>query len=530
MDELTLSDYFAVLRRWKKIFLAVTLVVMLPSLVCVSRWANYRSTAMIQIEQPEISIDATGGGNSQMREAADQHINLLQRKVLSTASLIEVITKFDLYAGARKSAPISSLADSMRRKIRIDLASGSLVGSKTSLATMAFTVSFDHDNPLVAQQVADDLVTRFLNQDLKKRRSETQETSAFLGAQLSALEASLSEQENNIADFQKKNGMTRPENFSYNQQLASSLTLNLHNIDTQIVTSEGALSSLRAQLAAVDPLISLQTQYTTLSAQYGPQHPDVVRIKHQIEALRPQQNKLNKSEDQEASSKRSTFPNNKGGASGSDNPIYLQLSAQVRASEEQHKALLEQRKGVQAQLENYQKALIDNPEAQKQMASLTRDYDNTKMRYREMKERKMAADMNEQMQKDRTGERLTLINPPELPLGTQPPRRLMIIGSVFVSLLGGLASVIAAQIFSQSVIGVHYLESIVGVAPLVAIPHISTREERKYSLRHRVHQGACAFWCQIIERVIPTRLRPFTERLESLVKRLFTARKRFTKV
>src|SRR6201999_108004 len=73
-------------------------------------------------------------------------------------------------------------------------------------------------------------------------------------------------------------------------------------LDSQLTANEGTEGSLRAQLASVDPysrviadgqvlttpaiqLKALQAQYATLTAQYGPDHPDVLKAKHQIEAL-----------------------------------------------------------------------------------------------------------------------------------------------------------------------------------------------------------------------------------------------------
>src|SRR6201999_1546287 len=76
-------------------------------------------------------------------------------------------------------------------------------------------------------------------------------------------------------------------------------------LDSQLTANEGTEGSLRAQLAVVDPysrviangqvlttpaiqLKALEAQYATLTAQYGPEHPDVLKAKHQIESLRAQ--------------------------------------------------------------------------------------------------------------------------------------------------------------------------------------------------------------------------------------------------
>ena len=112
------------------------------------------------------------------------------------------------------------------------------------------------------------------------------------------------------------------------------------------------------------------------------------------------------------------------------------------------------------------------------MAVLTRDYDNSQLRYRELKERKMAADMDVQMVQERKGQRLVVISPPELPLKTHPSRLMMLLAGLILSLAGGFASVVFAQAMSQSIVGSQHLTSLIGVPPLVTIPHLYTRAEK----------------------------------------------------
>jgi uncharacterized protein involved in exopolysaccharide biosynthesis len=578
MEELTLSDYFAILRRWRKVFLLTALILLALLMTFALRWSNYRATATVQIEQPEISSAATNMGETsreQIEALADQRLNALEQKVLSTPSLIEVITKFDLYAKERENTPIAHIAEkTMFKNIKLELVSNALSNKEA----IAFTINFEYHTPLLAQQVTNELVTRFLDEDLKERRTEAHETSAFLGSQIADLEASLSDQEKKIADYQSQHGTSRPESLAFNQQLVATLTLNLQGLDSQISANEGSTGSLRAQLSSIDPysrliadgqvlttpssqLKALKSQYAALTAQYGPEYPDVVKVRHQIEALESHsghetketsqlkaqiadlrtnleaaektygpehpdvvsmKNQMQKLEDQLATNKASAPPASASVAADADNPAYLQLVAQIHTMEEQHKSLLEQRKELQAQLDTYEKALIENPEAEKEMAALTRDHENAELRYRELKEKKMAADMNEQMQKDRTGARLVLVNPPELPIDTYPLRIFLIAFGVLFSLVGSFAAVIAAQMLNQGIVGPHHVESIVGVAPLVCIPHIFTHEEHTYSLRHRLCQGTFALGGACAEFSAPyhKKLIPYCrERLASCCKR-----------
>ncbi|MDR3450291.1 MAG: hypothetical protein P4M15_11200 [Alphaproteobacteria bacterium] len=539
MEELGLRDYVTVLRRWHKLFAFTVLVILAASLTVALRWSNYRSTATVQIEQPEISSNVTapaGGDGDAARAAADQHLGELQQKVESTSSLIDLITKLDLYPGARKHRPIADVAGGMRKKIKVEFIDNPLKSTATSPA-IAFSISFDYNDPLLAQQATDELVTRFLDEDLKERHAQAQTTSDFLAAQITAMEESMSEQEKKIADFEKQHGVTRPDELAFNQQAAANIGLNLQNLSSQISGNEGTIGSLRGQMASIDPyarvmadgqilttpavqLKALQSQYATLTAQYGADYPDVIKVKHQIEALQAQtgarsgtadlhaqitdtrtnlaaaektygpehpdvvalKDKLQKLEDAMVRHPSGRLPGTNGVVGDADNPAYLQVASQLQAAEDQHKILLDQQGELQKQQQIYQNAIIANPEAEKEMASLSRDYDNAQLRYRELKEKKMAADMDLQMQQDRKGQRLSVINPPELPGGTHPARLILALGGMLFSLLGGLTAVAAAQMWHQSVIGSRQLAMIAGAAPLVCIPYIMTEQERSRAL------------------------------------------------
>ncbi len=545
MEELQLSDYFSILKRRRNLFIAVASVVFVLSVFFTLSWSNYRSEATVEVAQSEIpdSIATPTGMNAQdmLRTLADLRISRLQQRVLATGSLVEIITKFNLYPTARQSAPIAEIAEKMRKKIKLQLLGSSLANpasaqrvSPDQLSAIAFNLSFDYSNPLLTQQVTNDLVSRFLDEDLKERRKQAKETSAFLETQIKILEETLKAQEKQIADFRAEHGDIRPETLAFNQQIAASAQMSLQNIEGQISANMGLQGTLRGQLASVDPysrvlaegqllttptiqLKTLRSNYAEMTAKYGASHPDVLKAKRQMEALEAEtgatagntpalqatvtdvrarletaqktygsenpevvslRNQLSKLEGQLAAARNAPFSDDASIKRDADNPAYLQIAAQLKATEEQYKALLKQKAALQAQQEKYQKAVLANPATEQKMAELTRDYDNAQLRYRDLKAKKMSADMVSTIEEDRSGQKLVIINPPELPTGTMPSKKIFLVGGLAVSGMAGLAAVIVAQLLAQSVVGPRHLASLVGAAPLVSVPHLKTRAER----------------------------------------------------
>ncbi len=536
MDDLTLRDILAILIRRRNYFIVTAGILFAISLLFVMKWSNYRSTATVQIEQSYIAANVSNP-NEIIVTLADQRINQIQQKITALESLAQIIKKFNLYPESIDRTPMNALTAKMRAAIKLNFISGSLSNPAAAqkqtaeqLSAIAFNLSFDYKDPEITQRVTDELVTRFLDEDLKMRRMQAQETSDFLGTQITALEESIAEQEKNIAEFRAKNGESGPSALMFNQQAAASTNMSIHNLETQITTNEGTQGALRTQLALVDPysrviadgqllttpgtqLKALETEYTTLTSKYGTSHPDVIKARRQIAALKSQlgstkdsvqiQAKIDdvrtnlaaaestngadhpdvialkaKLEKLEKALEASPPPSKKDFIKAdADNPAYIQLAAQLKTAEAQHEALVKERDRLVEQQAKYEKTIALNPGVEREMSKLTRDYDNSQMRYRELKEKKMIADMSEQLELGRKGQRLIVINPPGIPDNTYPKRALLMLGGLIFAVMGGLTSVVVAEALSQSVHGTSHLARLMGTPPLVIIPHIMSDEE-----------------------------------------------------
>ncbi|MDD3182178.1 MAG: hypothetical protein PHD48_05170 [Alphaproteobacteria bacterium] len=572
MEEINIMDFLPVLWRRKKLFCITAATVFLISIISALHWSNYRSTATVEVALPEVAMQVINEDPQSAREAlADLRISYLQQKVFSTGSLVEIITKFNLYAAARQTRPIADVAEAMRNKIFLDYVGSSSVGGRpqsSQRSTIAFTLSFNYSDPLLAQQVTNELVSRFLDEDIKQRQGQTRETTSFLAAQIKSLESSLAEQEKKIAEFRSQYGESRPESLAFNQSVMSSLLMGVQGLDAQISSNFGALGALQSQLVSLDPysavigggqvlttpttqLRAAKTDYAALSAKYGPDHPDVIKARRQVESLsiqtRDKRTRITLREDvapiraliRDTEAKLEAAKNIKGPENpdvkalqtqlqglreqlkekqqkvdalalikqDADNPAYLAVVSQIQTVIERGRALEQQRASLQEQLDRYQKAVTDNPEAEKKMAELSRDYANSQERYRQLQAKKMEAEMSETIEKDRVGQRLLIINPPELPTSTQPSRRIFVLAGFVLALVCGAASVIGAQLLRQGVIGPRHLSSIVGLPPLVVIPHIETEAEKSSTMRLRIRVGlisicALVFFVAIFSYVV----------------------------
>ena len=558
MTDINILEYVSVLWRRRRLFLAVFFLVFTASVVFALKWNNYRAFATVEVAPPEISTDIveiSEKNSNAVQAMADLQISRLRQKVLSTKSLAEIITRLDLYPGQRKSVPIAYIAEGMRDNIGLELLSTSLANpasaqkaSAMQLSAIAFTINFKYANPYLAQQTVNALVSRFLDEDIKERRSTAKKTSDFLQSQMDVLSKSLEEQEEKIAKFRAANGDVRPDSLAFNQQASIATASRMHSIQSEIMSNMGLVGTLRAQLTQTDPYVRisengemlttpsmqlkrLRSQYATLTAKYGSQHPDVVKVLRQINAMEENLNpssqtaglraemadvqaNLEKMQDtygaehpdivslkrqkaelkkQLTSLEKSQAEKNGGNyfsdvKSDADNPAYLQIVAQIEAAEKKQEALEIQKEEIKKQQEEYAYAITENPESERELAALARDYDNSIALYRELKARKLASDISKTIEQGRIGQRLTVINAPELPRGTSPSRKLFVIAGLVFAGMCATGSVLLYQIINLRIMGPHHLERVVGAAPLVTIPRIWTIEEK--IRRRRLYKSA----------------------------------------
>jgi polysaccharide chain length determinant protein (PEP-CTERM system associated) len=508
MEPVGLTDYLAIWRRHRLAYFLTAAGILLAAVSFAFLWPpKYRSTGTVQIEQPEIPQDVMATGPSDFNAAVaafiDQRIEQIHDRITATPNLIDVITKFNLYPQLRNTMPMAQVVKKMQDSILLDLKSSDLANPSAAqhlnarqLSAIAFTISFDYGDPLVAQEVSNELISRFLNADLKQRRDQAAATSAFITDQIAQLEKQLSDQEKSIKDFRDQHQGTRPEDLPFNMQMAASTEQQVATLSQQMQALDRQRGDLQSQIANTEPysrvvddgqllttpavqLKALQGKLAGMEGQYGPDYPDIVKLKKQIAGLQAQVGK---------NSNAKTTAN--GSVSDADNPAYIMLTYQLKSLDQQYRSLQTQMDDARKQKNDYDARVAATPAVERQFAALNRDYDNAQLRYRDLKDKQLAASMNQQLEQDRKGERLTMIDSPDLPTSPRmPPRKIVLALGFVMALFGGFAGVYLMEMLNSSVHGTRQLTALVGVPPLVAVPRIATPSERR---RRHVYQFAAA--------------------------------------
>ena len=170
----------AIVRRRRRQFFVPLVALSLVTIVVAFAWPPaYRSAATILIEQQEIPADLIP---TTVTSYADQRLHVLGQRVMTSANLLALIHKFDLYPDDADEAP-EVLVDMMHEDITVDVVSADVVdprNGRPTQATIAFTVAYEHGSPELAYRVASELTSLYLNENLKSRNQTVEDTTEFL--------------------------------------------------------------------------------------------------------------------------------------------------------------------------------------------------------------------------------------------------------------------------------------------------------------------------------------------------------------
>ena len=545
-DNKGIQEFIALLKRNKKEMLRVALgVFSLVTLIALLLPSTYKSTGTILIEQQEIPQDLV---ESTVTSYASERIQLISQRIMASNNLKQIIEKFDLYHEGRKSKGDSFFMGEMRDAIELEMVSAEVIDperGRPTEATIAFLISYENESPKIAQQVANELVTLYLDENIRRRTKAAEDASKFLEMQAKKLRESISQLEMKLEDFKKRNAGNLPENQALNMQLMDRTGQQMFEIDKQVSVLTERQLYLSAELAQVNPRLDiysttgeriygsgdrlkiLQAEYISLLARYSETHPNIIKIRKEIAALEREVGGVDKSELRvQLNQKRALLAtltdrysaghpdvkklkleigilerelsqpvkSRKTSASRPDNPAYIQLQTQLHTVNASLRSLQQSRDKLSNKLVKYEQSLLRTPGVEREYLELTRDYDTAKNKYNEIKNKQMKADMAEAMEQGSKGERFTLIEPPMLPLSPYKPNRFAII------LLGAVLSIgiaLAYASIKENMFPVVYnsreLAAITGEAPLVVIPYIETEEdieEQQRKLKNTIYWAA----------------------------------------
>jgi polysaccharide biosynthesis transport protein len=482
-EEKSLKDYLQIARRRKYTIIVPMLVLLLLSaIVAIVLPPVYRSKATILIEQQHIPSDLV---KSTVVSFADERIRQIEQKLMTIDNLNKIIEKFDLYPQEKKAVNPSDLADQFRTSTTLELIKADVVGNgRNSKATLAFTLSFDHKVAATAQKAANELVTLFLDENIRSRTERAQESTKFLQEESEKVKLEIQKIENQLAEYKDKYSGSLPELLPVNMSSIARIENTLQQLQLQERMLDERKISLHNQLATTSPVLveagagksavvesrgSLEAEYNSLLKKYSSTHPDVKAAKRRLDGY----------EEQKTESGQSANINN---------PAYIQLQSELAIAAVEVQNIGQQKIALAENLKKLEVNVSQTHQVERGYYDLNRDLDNHKAKYSELKSKYLEAKLSQNLEVEQKAEKFSLLEPPRVPDKPEKPNRIKILFVGFLaSVFGGLGAGFLAEILDNSIRNHNALTQLMGSEPLVVIPYIKNQDDLNRSRRNKIN-------------------------------------------
>jgi uncharacterized protein involved in exopolysaccharide biosynthesis len=195
-------------------------------------------------------------------------------------NLLAIVNKFGLFASQKQWMSGTQLLDLMRERTQLKLVDLTLPTVQNNL-TIAFTLSFEYENPDTAMRVANEFLTLILNEDARTRVSRASETTKFLEQEVKRLQGVVGATEGQIAEIKARPRdpvQEIPEQLKLQMATLAALKADLAEKSSIYSDAHPAVKALKAKIAGLE----------RLAAQMPPPAPQAAPLENGLDGLQRQ--------------------------------------------------------------------------------------------------------------------------------------------------------------------------------------------------------------------------------------------------
>ena len=443
--------------------LAVYLASVLPKI--------YRSSTLIVVTPQRVPTSFIA---STVTIDLNERMQSIVQEILSRTQLEKIIQEFDLYPFETRGS-IEDRVERLRRKINVLLRRNNV-----------FELSFESDNPEKAREVTSRLASLFIDQNLQAREQQAEGTKSFINAEAERLRKELEEQEMVVNQYKAAHRYELPDQLDMNLRSLDQLRRELEANNIRLAALQERKGILQKQTVESDILgmdllggsllgsdtgatenVQLQMKKKELDSllqRYSSKHPDVVRLKKEIQVLEAMGKDT-------ISKKPATSP-----TSPSGNPLKQVLQTQITDVDAEIQALRSQGEGMRGQVGVLQARVDNTPMRAIELNKIGRGYEITLRKYQDLLAKSLESELSENMEKKLKAEQFQVLDPANLPVNPiRPNRGIIILVGLLAGLAGGVGLAFLLDNLNTSFKRSEDINNYVNVPLLATIPNLITR-------------------------------------------------------
>lgn len=349
-------------------------------------------------------------------------------------------------------------------------------------------ISYRDSDPQRALNITEAMGKLFIDEALATKERESREAFEFIDSQVKEYHGKLAGAEKNLQEYQSRNVDAQPGSATDANSRIGELRTQVEQTRMALLEQESRESSLAAQLSGESAvtavqtrenlyrsrLIELKSEYDQLLLSYTERHPDVLRVRHQMDDIQ-------RALEQEQARRDSGTQ-----ASRADevqaNPLYQELRSQL-AQTRREIAATRSRMGVaESLLEQELDRRRRIAASEGALAELTRDYEVNREVYQDLLRRRENARVSMDLDQANRGLTLRVQDPAVLPLRPSGLRFMHIAAAgllLAIALPLGLVFLLAR--FDPRIRSPQLIEKAGSYRLLTTIPTYPTPRERRRS-------------------------------------------------
>jgi polysaccharide chain length determinant protein (PEP-CTERM system associated) len=422
------------LRRAWLVVIPLVLATGLAAAVAKRLPSWYRSETLIMLMPQRVSDSFV---KSAATEKIEDQLATLEDQILSRSRLERIILDLDLYRDQRQREPLENIVERMRKEITIK------IEGKES-----FRLSYVSQDAQIVQKATARLASLFIEENLRDREHQVEDTREFLDSQLQDARRRLVEHEKKLEEYRRRYSGQLPTQAASNLQAIQNLQLQLQalgeandrgverrlllerqladlQVPAPVATSPAATGQegTGVETTALN-LEAARARLQALLVRAKPDHPDVIILQRAIRDLEAKQ---------QAESKKSTAHDQSPAES-------LPSQAEVLRQKRIHDLKLEldvldrelqdkrqQEKRLRDQVAAYQVKLDAMPSRESDLVELTRDYRTLQATYEGLLVKREDAELAANLERRNVGQQFKVLDPARVPERPYSPNRLLIV-------------------------------------------------------------------------------------------------------
>ncbi len=428
--------------RWQALAVA-WLVAMIGWPVVMVMPDKFEASTRVYVDTDSILLPLLEGLTVQ--PDVEQRLLIMTKTLLSRPNLEKVVDEVDFGVEFSTAGAKEELVERLAQEIR--LISPSARSGQNNLYTLHYT----HNDPVTAKQVIQVLLNILVETALGSSRQDSDSAQLFLAQQIKQYDARLVLAEDRLMAFKRKNFNILPSQEGGFFQDLRKAEQDLEAANLEMREAEFSRKELENRLLEFvasfeggeikvdgrydERLRTMQAQLDEKKLRFTDLHPDIIELERVINEL--EQLKLQELRGNNDSSSQASKPE--------DSRLHQELTLALAQANARIASLRVRMNEYQKRATVLKDRISTLPEVEAELASLSRDYDITKMKYEQLVERLESARLSESAEESGDNVKFRVVDPPWVPATPSGPNRLILLTMVLAAAIGvgvGLAILI----------------------------------------------------------------------------------------